>query len=268
MILDHFQTKDLNHIAEHLFHLSFTENEIPFESTVLPSGCMSITHIYGKNQTAIYNETKFPLKGTIITGQFYKSYQFQVNSSGTSCGISFHPTAIYKLTELDVSNLTEKHLPLEAASKFLFNILNPIFTNYKGDINTLCKTLEESISALPLTYNDTINEIDEVINIINIKEGMLSTYELLDHVSFSQKTLETQFKKIIGLTPGKYIRLYRFLKLMKKYETKKIDLKDLIYMYNYYDQSHFIKDFKHFMNQNPKDYFKIEHPFINEYLNI
>lgn len=94
---------------------------------------------------------------------------------------------------------------------------------------------------------------------------MLQVTDLLKIVSLSQKSLEVKFKKIIGLTPGKYIRLIRFIKLMRKYENKKIAINDLIYMYNYYDHSHFIKDFKLFMSESPKEYFKKEYPLIKAY---
>ncbi|WP_299123780.1 DUF6597 domain-containing transcriptional factor [uncultured Winogradskyella sp.] len=267
MILKYFDTAHLSHVVEELFYLSFDENDIPFESTVLPISCISITHIYGKNQSAVFKKQKTVLNGLIITGQFYESYQFLVNSKGHSYGISFHPTAIYKLTKTDVSKLTEKHLPLSDVSKILHDLIKPIFIRYQDDIPKLTKTLKKIFLSLPLVKNNTIDQIDKAIDFIRVKEGMLNTYELLDHVSFSQKTLETQFKKIVGLTPGKYIRLNRFLKLMRKYEGKEIGLKDLIYMYNYYDHSHFAKDFKYFMKQSPKEYFNSEHPFLNEYLN-
>jgi AraC-like DNA-binding protein len=267
MILKYFDTTHLNHVVEELFSLSFDESDIPFESTVLPISCISVTNIYGKNQSVVFKNQKTVLNGLVITGQFYQSYQFSVNSKGHSYGISFHPTAIHKLTKIDVSKLTEKHLPLIEVSKSLYDLINPIFIKYQDDILKLTKTLKKIFSNLPLEKNDTIDQIDKTIDFIHLKEGMLNTYELLEHVNFSQKTLETQFKKIVGLTPGKYIRLNRFLKLMRKYEGKEIDLKDLIYMYNYYDHSHFVKDFKYFMKQSPKEYFNTEHPFLNEYLN-
>ncbi|WP_400079715.1 helix-turn-helix domain-containing protein [Winogradskyella sp. R77965] len=267
MTLKYFDVDNAKGLVEELFYLSFDEGDIPFESTVLPISCISITNIYGKNQSAFFKKTKTDLNGLVITGQFYESYQFLVNSKGSSFGISFHPTAIYKLTKIDVSKLTEKHLPLIEVSETLYNLIHPIFIKHKDDIPRLSRTLKKTFLNLPLEKNDTIDQIDKAIEFIRVKEGMLNTYELLDHVNFSQKTLETQFKKIIGLTPGKYIRLNRFLKLMRKYEGKEIDLKDLIYMYNYYDHSHFVKDFKYFMKQSPKEYFNSEHQFLNEYLN-
>ncbi len=54
---------------------------------------------------------------------------------------------------------------------------------------------------------------------------------------------------------------------MSKYESKEIDLNDLIHMYDYYDRSHFTKDFILFMRQSPKTYFNTNNPLLNEYLN-
>jgi hypothetical protein len=43
---------------------------------------------------------------------------------------------------------------------------------------------------------------------------------------------------------------------MIKYEKDQIDLKDLFYMYNYYNESQFDKDFKLFTSSSFKNYFK------------
>jgi len=267
MTLKYFDTTNLSPFVEELFFLKFSKDAIPFESTILPICVTSITYIYSYGQSFVFKEKRTPLNGLTVTGQFYESYQFQVKEEGYSIGINFHPTALHKLTNLNIHKIKNKHLPLEIFAPELFELLQPIFIKKIDDIDLIIKSIKETILKIPIVVNKTISQIDTLIDIIHKKEGMLNTYELLDNVDFSQKTLETHFKKIVGLTPGKYIRLYRFLKLMRKYEGKEIDLKDLIYMYNYYDHSHFRKDFRYFMKQSPKQYFKTEHPFLNEYLN-
>ncbi|WP_341222377.1 helix-turn-helix domain-containing protein [Polaribacter atrinae] len=95
---------------------------------------------------------------------------------------------------------------------------------------------------------------------------MLSVNEILKTVPFGQKTLETKFKKMVGLTPGKYIQIKRFVNLMRKYEKEQIDLKDLIYMYDYYDESHFAKDFKLFTSKSFKNYFQEDYILVKKAL--
>ena len=92
--------------------------------------------------------------------------------------------------------------------------------------------------------------------------------DIVDEILISQKSLEIYFKKIVGLTPGRYIRQFRFLNLMKKHLSKEIDLKDLINKYNYYDSSHFAKDFKLFMNQDLKSFFKQDYTLIEKLIRV
>ena len=267
MTLKYYNTGGVNSLIEEFFHLTFDESDLPFESKVLPICSPTITYIYNNQHRFLYKKKQTLCNQLILTGQFYDSYQFLVEEKGHSYGISSKPTALYKLTKLDVSKIKNKHVQLSKFSKDLHDILNPIFLKYENDIPKLSQNLKKVISKIPVETNSEIDTIDQAIEIIHSREGMLNAYELLDYIGYSQKTLETHFKKIVGITPGKYIRLFRFLRLMRKYESNTIKLKDLIYMYNYYDHSHFSKDFRHFMKESPKNYFKSEHPFLNKYLN-
>ncbi|MTE27461.1 MULTISPECIES: helix-turn-helix domain-containing protein [Winogradskyella] len=267
MTLKYYKTDRVSSLVEEFFHLTFDDSDLPFESTVLPVCSTAITFIFKNQHRFIYKKKETELSGLIVTGQFYESFQFLVEEKGHSFGMMLHPTTLYKLTKLDVSKIKNKHVLLDSFSKELHNLLNTIFIEHESDIPKLVQNLKQAILKLPNENDSVVDIIDGLIAHIHSKEGMLNTYDLLAYVDFSQKTLETHFKNIVGLTPGRYIRLYRFVKLMRKYESNTIKLKDLIYMYNYYDRSHFTRDFKHFMKQSPKDYFKTEHPFLNKYLN-
>ena len=70
-----------------------------------------------------------------------------------------------------------------------------------------------------------------------------------------RRQLERHFKKQIGISPkqlGKVIRLQTSLQMMvnQKAET----LTDIAYENEYFDQNHFIKDFKEFVGITPKEF--------------
>jgi transcriptional regulator GlxA family with amidase domain len=70
-----------------------------------------------------------------------------------------------------------------------------------------------------------------------------------------RRQLERKFKKHIGVSPkqlGKVIRLQTALKMLLNEETE--SLTHIAYESEYYDQAHFIKDFKEFTGTNPKDF--------------
>ncbi|WP_299334498.1 helix-turn-helix domain-containing protein [uncultured Psychroserpens sp.] len=249
------------HLIEEYYQLSFSENAVPFQSTVLPVGFTHITHLFYGKQKAILNSKEMPLQDTIISGQFFRSYQLHCASESMSFGISFHPTALFKILNTDVSKLDNKHMALSEFHPEFHAKIQSVFSNFSSP-ESMVKHLNKFFSDIKLTTNKNTENIDIAINLIKNKEGLLSVQEILEHLNISQKTLETQFKKIVGLTPGKYVRLYRFLKLMRKYESQEIAIKDLMFMFDYYDRSHFSKDFKLFMSETPKSYFKKDYPLL------
>jgi AraC-like DNA-binding protein len=128
---------------------------------------------------------------------------------------------------------TNKNSSFKILNEQLSTNLEKIFLTYIEDKNLLFSKLEELLLTLKLVKNKKIEIVDGTLEMIKEEQGLLSVNDLLKKVSFSQKTLENNFKKMVGLTPSKYILIQRFLNLMKKYENNTIDFKDLIYMYNF-----------------------------------
>ena len=260
MTLTYFDNS-VPHLIEEYYQLSFSEDTVPFQSTVLPLGFTHITHLFYGNQKAVLNKKEMPLTDTIVSGQFFRSYQLHCASKSLSFGMSFHPTALFKILNTDISKLDNKHMLLSEFHPEFYAEIQAIFKDANRP-KEMVKELNTFFNSIKLnTSKNTIN-IDLVIDLIKKKEGLVSIHDILQQFKMSQKTLETQFKKIVGLTPGKYIRLYRFLKLMRKYEGQKIAIKDLMFMFDYYDRSHFSRDFKLFMNETPKSYFKKDYPLL------
>ena len=260
MTLKYFKN-GIPQLIEEYYQLSFNQESIPFQTTIVPQGFTHITHLYRGDQKAILNGNDMIIKNTIISGQFFRSYKFECHSEAMSFGISFHPTALYKILNTNISKLDNKHVSLSAFHNEFHEKISAIFQNFTT-AEDLVKRLNLFFNSLELTVNKSTETIDKVIELIRQKEGLLNVNELLEEINLSQKTLETQFKKIVGLTPGKYIRLFRFVKLMKRYENQELEMKDLIYMFDYYDRSHFAKDFKLFMNESPKSYFNKDYPLL------
>jgi len=261
----YIESNEVPHLIEKYFHLSFSENDLPFKSIVLPLGLTHLFYIETGIRKVTSNGNETILKGLMITGQYFRSYNFSTNSITSSIGANLHPTALHKLLNIDVSKLKNTHTPLLQINKIFHDKLLSIFEDSK-DSDELVNKLNSFLLNTPLHINKNTRQIDRAIFLIREKEGLLSVLDILDDILISQKSLEIYFKKIVGITPGKYIRQYRFIKLMHKYESKEIDLKDLMYMFNYYDPSHFSKDFKLFMLQTPHDYFKKEYPLLKSYL--
>ncbi|MBQ0768508.1 MAG: AraC family transcriptional regulator [Bizionia sp.] len=248
------------------FEIGFSNSVIPFQSKILPVAMPTISFIKKGVLEAKTSDKDYNLEGIILTGQFFRSYSIEANEAYKGVGITLHPTTLYKLLDRDISKLSNKHLALEDVSISLHTALAYVLKSELKERKALI-ALEKALKGIVVSKDPNIKEIDRAVNLITKRKGLISVNELIDKMSFSQKTLETHFKKMVGLTPGRFIKLNRFLNLMQKYESQDINLKNLIFKYNYYDEAHFYKDFKLFMNDTPKNFFKKETEFLKKYIN-
>lgn len=189
-----------------------------------------------------------------VTG-IQDSYRLFKNTDTTnSILIYFTETGLYNFLDVPLNELFSQSISLE----HLFN---------KSDL----EGLEDKLSILK-TDNERIYVIEQffIIQFKDKKEDMLIKYavqlinqekgkerisELAKKLNISQSPLEKRFRKIVGASPKKYSSIVRFRSIINDFE-KSNNLTELSYLNQYFDQSHFIKDFKKFTNQLPHEFFK------------
>lgn len=107
-----------------------------------------------------------------------------------------------------------------------------------------------------------------IVNFIIQKKGMLAVDELTKKFPFSGRSLERVFSKEVGASPYRFICLVRFNYVIRELEkSDETPLQELIYLYNYFDHSHFEKDFKKFLGQSVKNYRNEKNPLLTNGLN-
>ncbi len=81
--------------------------------------------------------------------------------------------------------------------------------------------------------------------------------KLAEHFNLSERQFERKFKEYSGFTPKKYMRIVRFGEACKHYSEPSSckTLTEIALSCGYYDQSHFIKEFKTFSGYHPSDFF-------------
>lgn len=83
-------------------------------------------------------------------------------------------------------------------------------------------------------------------------QGNISIKELNKLSFMSKSSMEQHFNEKIGLTPKSFSRIIRFQKIFEEIKSQeKRDWIKVVDQYGYYDQSHFIHDFRHFFGYNP-----------------
>jgi AraC-like DNA-binding protein len=106
--------------------------------------------------------------------------------------------------------------------------------------------------------------IGDAIRLIRQTKGMLSIEEVCKETGIPKKQLERKFVSSIGTTPKIFSRITRFLNICQNLkESEHKTLIDLTHECGFYDQAHFIKEFKAFSGFTPSDFFQKERVYFS-----
>ena len=93
---------------------------------------------------------------------------------------------------------------------------------------------------------------------------------LLQTLFVSERTLERKFNQTIGITPKHFIDIVRLntsAKILQRMKEKH-RLAGVAYECGYFDQSHFIKDFKKITGVTPQQYHEQVRPLALNFLRL
>lgn len=103
----------------------------------------------------------------------------------------------------------------------------------------------------------TVDPVNYFVDQIVKNDGWVDISRLQKESRLSVKQFERRFKAIAGFPPKYFARLARFQGIKNKYCSKQFKtMTGLAYSCNYYDQSHFNREFKEFSGVQPLQYFK------------
>ena len=96
------------------------------------------------------------------------------------------------------------------------------------------------------------------------KPDQTSMKRLSEKVGYSQKHFISMFKKQVGLSPKNYLKIMRFQKAISEIEIlNDVDWSLIAYDCGFYDQAHFINDFKTYSGFTPENYLKRKNGVLN-----
>ncbi|MEZ5306152.1 MAG: AraC family transcriptional regulator [Pyrinomonadaceae bacterium] len=102
--------------------------------------------------------------------------------------------------------------------------------------------------------------VDSIVN----HSPTLSLQDLYTKIGYSQKHFISMFKREVGLTPKKYLRINRFQSIIETVENHtEPKWSEISNACGFFDQSHFINDFRDFSGFTPEQYFKNKGDFLN-----
>lgn len=219
---------------------------------VLPDTCVELFISYTETPIARVSATTEKLRSFVV---FRMSQFMDVEmEKQTGCiAICFNPGVAYNFFSLPMNEVSDtvtdlKYLWKDIASEVEEKIFEA--TNNQQRVNIIQQYLYTHL----IKKRKTDKAIEHCLWQINYLKGQLSAKQLSEKINISQRQLGRKFNSYIGLSPKEFIRTNRFihsLEHLKKYPA--INLTEIAYESGYYDQAHFIHDYKEFSGLTPGD---------------
>ncbi len=97
--------------------------------------------------------------------------------------------------------------------------------------------------------------IQNGVDIIKSCKGQTTVTSLSDNLSITTKSLERKFSQYLGKTTKQVIKLIRFQGILQDFSiNKNLNLTEYAYRNGFFDQSHFIREFKAYSGYTPKEF--------------
>ena len=170
--------------------------------------------------------------------------------------VRFNPGSFSYFTQASMTDLADQDTELkELFDENKVTLIESAIANAKDTPERisliedfLFDVLRENID-LPVLLRSMIDRILQTNGTVSIKEVME------DNLS-QRRSLERKFAEQVGTSPKQLCRAIRFQRTLKSMLENKMSLTEVGCENGYYDQSHFIKDFKEYTGKSPKEFYK------------
>ncbi|MCR8922006.1 helix-turn-helix domain-containing protein [Dasania sp. GY-MA-18] len=200
--------------------------------------------------------SSFLSQGSLITGPRRSSTQFFAHGNVQALGIRFKPGAGHSIFGLPLVELLDSIVnPAELALSHLGDELAAQLAALSSAGERIA-LIEQRLIAQLNNQPAYDQRLQKALAYIDQHHGLQAIPQLSASLALSQRQLDRVFKRHLGLAPKQYSRLQQvqYARQLLKQAPQQYSLTDIGYQAGFYDQAHFIRQFRQTVGITPGDY--------------
>jgi len=240
--------KPLNgHFAKQvaIFYEFTTKDVATFPITIIPDGCFDLLFLLSDKEETAY----------LWTTPFARKKQNFLKKNAHYLGVRFWPEQTMLTFKDPMKLFMEQVIPLQETLHFDKQIFQDLYE--APSFRTRIQVLQQFLLTFQQEPLLEMKIIQSTIQQIYIFNGQCSLKMVANSTGYTEQYIRRLFERFIGLSPKQFAQVVQFQQTINLLNTDdQIDFQDLIHKGGYYDQAHFIKQFKKHMCTTPKMYLK------------
>lgn len=229
-------------------------NGMPYVHRSMADSCAELLFHYSGVFTELTDTGELPQQYSMLHAQSRHHRRFRTETAFGLFGIYLYPFALPLLTGFS-STAFSNHMPglpelLGPEGRCLEEQMMLASDNGRR-ARIISSWLTQRLLVRPHKDERIFHAIREVVHAPQLQ----SLPELSAQYYLSSRQFERKFAEYSGFSPRLYQRIVRFHAAMHQYGRKDLSLTRIACECGYYDQSHFIHDFREFSGHHPRHYF-------------
>lgn len=213
-----------------------------------------IFHYKGSFDEVASNKKTYRSFAAGIHGQTNQHRDFVICENFGMIGVHLYPYAIEPIFGISSTEIVNELPDLTLIQKTNQSNLKCQVFNAQSNNERIAIISQFILTSLSKTPNASV--VFAVKSILEAN-GKADIQSLSSKCFFSHRQFERVFKESVGFSAKKFSRLVRFSNGLN-HSKKFTSLTELSLELGYYDQSHFINEFKEFSGKTPTDYFRFQ----------
>jgi AraC-like DNA-binding protein len=234
-----------------------TNNSVDFlpDERVYPCGYATMVFHYGSPSKFRKKDSgKYIEPNLVLCGQQTSYYDLSLSGKTGMIIIVFKPQGLKSFFNFPITELLNENLSLQDLATHEADELEDKLFNSPDNKQRIIHL--ENFLIKKLIPDDEYERIEYALRIIENHNGQIKAQELAHDVCLGIKQFERIFSNCVGINPKKFssiVRLQNVLQMKRKHD--KSSMSQLAFDNGYFDQSHFIHDFKSLTGLTPKAFF-------------
>ncbi len=233
-------SQDLSCFVERYWIVSWDlRGQPPYVQETLPYPCVNL--VIEKDRSMIYG---------VETGKFTRLLE----GHGRVFGVKFKPGAFYPFYKAPVVQITNACISFQAALGVDSKALEEALLTHE-DEGVMKEIAEDFLRARLPEDDEHVTEINRIVDYIIAHQEITRVDDVVDRLALNKRALQRLFNHYVGVGPKWVIKRYRLHEVAERLAAHEgRDSTKMAQDLGYFDQAHFIKDFKTIVGKTPTEY--------------
>jgi AraC-like DNA-binding protein len=200
----------------------------------------SIQLVFARGRSRIYG---------VQLGRFVR----QLSGNDRILGIKFRPGAFYPFLRQPVCSLANRYIPAAQIFPDAESATEEVLAG-RTDLDmvqTATRFLETHLPIRDPLVDSARRAVEEIVENVNVTR----VQHLVAHLNTSERAIQRLFRRYVGASPRWVIKRYRIYEALEQLSRGRLpEFATLAQDLGYFDQAHFINDFKKLVGCAPQEY--------------